>query len=113
MSTPQKSSTGARRTVRKFTVEQRQQIVAESRQAGATVRAVAQRHQIGASLLSLWRQRDAQARQLRRSGFAAVRMSAPALPATGVIEIDLDQRCVRVRGRVDAQMLREALAAAR
>lgn len=113
MSNPQKTSVGARRAARKFTAEQRQQIVAESRQPGMTVRAVAQRHQIGASLLSLWRQREAQVRQFNRSGFAAVRVSAPALSATGVIEIDLDQRCVRVRGRVDAQMLREALAAAR
>lgn len=112
MSNQQKAQIGARRTVRKFTSEQRQQIVAESRQAGATVRAVAQRHQIGASLLSLWRQREAQSRQLNSSGFAAVRVSASA-PATGVIEIDLDQRCVRVRGRVDAQMLREVLAVAR
>lgn len=68
---------------------------------------------IGASLLSLWRQREAQSRQLNRAGFAAVRVSASAPLATGVIEIDLDQRCVRVRGRVDAQMLREVLAAVR
>jgi hypothetical protein len=31
----------------------------------------------------------------------------------GIIEIDLAGGCVRVRGIVDAQMLREALAAAR
>jgi len=113
MSNQKAARIGERRTVRKFTSEQRQQIVAESHEAGATVRAVAQRHQIGASLLSLWRQRDAQARLSRSAGFAAVRVTAPAPSAAGVIEIDLDQRCVRVRGRVDAQMLREVLAAAR
>lgn len=113
MSNQPVAKVGGRRTVRRFTSEQRQQIVAESRQAGTTVRAVARRHQIGASLLSLWRQRDAQARVLKSSGFAAVRVSASASPAPGVIEIDLDQRCVRVHGCVDAQMLREVLAAAR
>ncbi len=43
--------------------------------------------------------------------FAAVRMSAPA--AEGVIEIDLTSGCVRIRGIVDARMLREVLAATR
>ena len=43
--------------------------------------------------------------------FAAVRVS-PA-PTDGVIEIDLAGGCVRVRGIVDAGMLREVLAAAR
>jgi hypothetical protein len=41
----------------------------------------------------------------------AGRVSAPS--ADGIIEIDLANGCVRVRGIVDAQMLREVLAAAR
>jgi hypothetical protein len=35
------------------------------------------------------------------------------MPPDGVIEIDLGTGCVRVRGIVDAQMLREVLAATR
>lgn len=106
MQDQQTTGSGARRTVRKFTAEQRARIVAESREAGATVRGVAQRHGIGPTLLSMWRQQAG-------AGFAAVRVEAPARPAEGVIEIDLDQRTVRVRGVVDGAMLREVLAAAR
>lgn len=113
MSSQHTTRSGARRTARKFTSEQRQQIVAESREPGATVREVAQRHQIGPTLLSMWRKRDTRGRQPGDAGFAAVRVTALTPSATGVIEIDLDQRCVRVRGRVEAQMLREVLAAAR
>jgi hypothetical protein len=43
--------------------------------------------------------------------FASVQLSA--VPADGVIEIDLHAGCVRVRGRVDGTVLREVLAAAR
>ena len=111
----QQTRGSARRTVRKFTPEQRAQIVAESREVGATVRAVAQRHGIGPTLLSMWRQQAAAGAQaaLRRTGFAAVRVAATSTPAEGVIEVDLDQRTVRVRGVVDGAMLREVLAAAR
>ena len=64
------------------------------------------------ALLASWR------RQVERTTkpagkaakFAAVRVTAVA---DGVMEIDLESRCVRVRGIVDAQMLREVLAAAR
>jgi hypothetical protein len=47
----------------------------------------------------------------RSAKFAAVRMTAPS--AESFIQIDLAGGCVRVRGIVDAQMLREVLAAAR
>jgi transposase-like protein len=96
-----------------WTKEQRRQIVAESQVAGASVAEVAQRHGLRLALLSSWR------RQWARNGkggpkaakFAAVRVGMPSVE--GVIEIDLAGGCVRVRGIVDAQMLREVLAAAR
>ena len=47
----------------------------------------------------------------RPTKFAAVRVAATQ--REGVIEIDLTGGCVRVRGIVDAQMLREVLEAAR
>ncbi len=40
-------------------------------------------------------------------------MRVGAAPVEGMIEIDLAGGCVRVRGIVDAEMLREVLAAAR
>jgi len=43
--------------------------------------------------------------------FAEVRVNVA--PAQGSIEIDLNGGCVRVRGIVDAAMLREVLAASR
>ena len=96
-----------------WTPAQKRQAVAESYAAGANAAEVAQRHGVRAALLSSWR------RQVARMGestkkpitFAAVRVNAPA--AEGVIEIDLAGGCLRIRGIVDARMLREVLAAVR
>ena len=101
-----------RRARGKWSSEQREQMVAESRQPGASVNEVARRHGVRAGLLSAWR-RKAASRSARKSavGFAAVQVSASA--SEGVIEIDLLSGCVRVRGIVDGAMLREVLAAAR
>jgi hypothetical protein len=68
------------------------------------------------NLLTAWRRRRAAAmavskRKKTSSKFAAVRVSMVA--ADGSIEIDLSNRIVRVRGIVDAGMLREVLAATR
>jgi transposase len=110
-------NSGLLRTTRRprgrWTAEQREQMVAESRQPGASVNEVAQRHGVRAALLSAWRRRAA-SRLVPKSpgmGFAVVQVSAAA--SEGVIEIDLSSRCVRVRGIVDGAMLREAVAAAR
>jgi transposase-like protein len=96
-----------------WTKDQKRQIVAESQVAGASLPEVAQRHGVRVALVSSWR------RQWARSGkgtpraakFAAVRVAMRSVE--GVIEIDLGGGCVRVRGIVDAQMLREVLAATR
>jgi transposase-like protein len=96
-----------------WTMAQKQQAVAESNLAGANVAEVAKRHGVRPALLSSWR------RQLspkagapkKPAKFAAVRVGAA--PVEGMIEIDLAGGCVRVRGIVDAGMLREVLAAAR
>ena len=95
----------------KWTAQQRRRIVADSRVAGASVQAVAQRHGVRANLLSAWRRQDAASRASKPVKFAAVKVNAA--PADGSIEIDLVGGCVRVRGIVDGRMLREALAAAR
>lgn len=102
-----------RRPRGKWTAEQRAQMVAESRQPGASVSEVAQRHGVRTALLSAWRRKAASSSMSTPTaiGFAAVQLSS--VPIEGVIEIDLCNRCVRVRGIVDGTMLREVLAAAR
>ena len=96
-----------------WTLEQKRQAVAESHAVGANVAEVAQRHGVRPALLSSWRRQVARmAESPRKSAkFAAVRAMAPAVE--GVIEIDLTGKCVRIRGIVDARMLREVLAATR
>lgn len=95
----------------KWTEQERQRIVADSRVAGASVQEVAQRHGVRANLLSAWRRQAEASRARKPVKFAAVKVSAA--PVDGSIEIDLVARCVRVRGIVDGRMLREVLAAAR
>jgi transposase len=100
----------------RWTSEQRQEIVAASRIAGASINEVADRFGIRPNLLTAWRRR--QARELaaskpkrKRARFAAVRLEAVAMD--GTIEINQASGVVRVRGIVDAGMLREVLAAIR
>jgi transposase len=116
------SGGGQRRTVRRFTAEQRAQIVAESEIAGASVREVAQRHGLRPNMLSYWRHREQESsgtraavkRTARPVVLAAVhvRGAGVGVGEAGVIEIDLAGGCIRVRGIVDGAMLREVLAAA-
>jgi transposase-like protein len=103
-----------KRTVRgKWTAQQRREIVAASLVEGASINEVAERFGIRANLLSAWRRRHAAAPKRAKTPvhFAAVRVSGMA--TDGTIEIDLSNRLIRVRGIVDAGMLREVLAAAR
>ena len=96
-----------------WTMAQKRQAVAESHAVGANVAEVAQRHGVRPALLSSWRRQVARMAESAKkpAKFAAVKMNAPV--ADGVIEIDLTGGCVRIRGIVDARMLREVLAAAR
>lgn len=95
-----------------WTMEQKRKIMAEADMPGADVAAVAQRHGVRTALLATWRRESLRAGKspAKVTKFAAVRVSTPT---AGVIEIDLDNRCVRVRGLVDGRMLREVLAATR
>jgi transposase-like protein len=96
-----------------WTLAQKRQAVAESHAVGANVAEVAQRHGVRPALLSSWRRQVARMAQAPKkpAKFAAVRVMAAAVE--GVIEIDLAGGCVRIRGMVDARMLREVLAAVR
>ena len=95
-----------------WSMQQKLRMVAEAQAPGADRAAIAQRHGVRLALLSSWRRRLSGATKLsaKPARFAAVRIGAAA---DGVIEIDLVNRCIRVRGIVDAQMLREVLAATR
>ena len=96
-----------------WTMSQKQQAVTESNVTGANVVDVAKQHGVRPALLSAWRrQLSAKAASSKKPAkFAAVRVGAA--PVEGTIEIDLVGGVVRVRGIVDAGMLREVLAAAR
>lgn len=93
-------------------MEQKRKIIVEADLTGADVAAVAQRHGVRTALLASWRRQRSLAGKspAKVAKFAAVRLSAPS---AGMIEIDLDNRCVRVHGLVDGRMLREVLAATR
>jgi transposase-like protein len=98
---------------RSWTPAQKREIVAQSQVAGASLSLIARRHGIRTALIASWRRqlsRNAK-RDVRVPKFAAVRMSA--MPSDGVIEVDLQGGCVRIRGIVDGAMLREVLAATR
>jgi transposase-like protein len=100
----------------RWTAEQRQEIVAASFVAAASINEVAQRYGIRPNLLTAWRRRQvreiaASKPKSKRTRFAAVRIKAVAMD--GTIEIDQASGLVRVRGIVDAGMLREVLAAIR
>jgi transposase len=100
----------------RWTTAQRREIVAASYIAGASINEVAERFGIRPNLLTAWRRRSAREGaalkpKRKRARFAAVRLKAAAID--GTIEIDQADGLVRVRGIVDAGMLREVLAAIR
>ena len=102
---------GEKRPLRgSWTVEQKRQIVAESNIAGADLAEVAQRHGVRVALVSSWRRYFL---RTTPSSTKSGKFVSVTVPAEGVIEIDLVDGCVRVRGIVDVQMLREVLAATR
>jgi transposase-like protein len=100
----------------RWTTAQRQEIVDASYMAGASINEVAERFGIRPNLLTAWRRRAARAiadsrPKRKRARFRAVRIQAAATDR--LIEIDQASGLVRVRGTVDAGMLREVLAAIR
>ena len=119
---------GARERRRRWSVEEKLRLVAECEEAGATLRAVAARHDIYPTLLGTWR------RQVRRGQLvgsqppslvpvriADSRISAPSTPTrlaeaatSTTIEITLaDGCCVRVGNDVTLAMLRRVMTALR
>jgi transposase len=109
---------------RRWGVEEKLRIVAETHEPGATVGAVAARHDVYPSLLRSWRRqvRDGHLAAAQAQPFLPVRLTdppSPALPAnnsaaTDTIEIVLpDGSRVRVGSGVNLAALRRVVAALR
>src|ERR1700691_3176452 len=81
----------------KWTEQQKRRIVADSREAGASIQEVAHRHGVRPNLLSSWRRQAGKPMVAVKARFAAVRVSAAIPTREGSIEIDFNGGCVRVR----------------
>ncbi|SPP92733.1 IS66-like element accessory protein TnpA [Bradyrhizobium vignae] len=112
------TGTGRRR---RWSTDAKAAIVAESFAPGASVSAVARRHDISPSLLFLWRRQATQAQVAERGdrgmlpGFvpAAIIGCGSKLPSgeQAAIEIEVGAVRIRVRGTIDRRALCEVLAA--
>ena len=113
---------------RRWGVEEKLRIVAETHEPGATVGAVAARHDIYPSLLRTWRRqvRDGHLAGAQALHFVPVRLTDPPSPASATaspvnhhpasdtIEIVLpDGSCVRVGSGVNLPALRRVVTALR
>ena len=106
---------------RRWPLEQKRAIVAESQIPGASLAGIARKHGIGTGLLYSWRRRFLSDLPAMSLGFARVELpegSAPLLPAPiipgagspGLIEIALPGGAsVRVDAKVDERALRRVL----
>jgi len=112
------TGTGRRR---RWSSDAKAAIVAESFAPGASVSAVARRHDISPSLLFLWRRQTTRAKVAKREagdvphGFVPVAFAdcRGQLPSEdqALIEIEVGAVRIRVRGTVDRRALCEVLAA--
>ena len=112
------TGTGRRR---RWDAETKDRLVAESFEPGCSVSELARRHDISPSLLFLWRRQAAKNAESKvRGGPAFVPMvvsgDAPAAPVVTeacVVEVELGDVRIRIRGPVDRSVLREVFLAAR
>ena len=103
----------ARKRNKRWPEVMKRQIVAETRQPGASVSVVARRHDVNANQVFKWRKQYEDAVKLTgEAGLVAVRLRPPAAMAAevGTIEIELRSGArVRVNGAVDGTALRQVL----
>jgi len=112
------TGTGRRR---RWDAETKSRLVAESFEPGCSVSELARRHDLSPSLLFLWRRQAAKnAKSKVRGGPAFVPMvvagDAPAAPVVTeacVVEVELGDVRIRIKGPVDRSVLREVFLAAR
>ena len=103
---------------RLWSVDQKRQIVAESFEHGANIRAVARRHGVSSSLLHCWRKKAraaaCQQAQLDIPAFVPVSVKDTAPRSTErVIEVEIGGALVRVPGGIDVETLTLVLCALR
>ena len=112
------TGTGRRR---RWDAETKSGLVAESFEPGCNVSELARRHDLSPSLLFLWRRQAAKNAESKvRGGPAFVPMvvagDAPAAPVVTeacVVEVELGDVRIRIKGPVDRSVLREVFLAAR
>jgi transposase len=112
------TGTGRRR---RWDAETKGRLVAESFEPGCSVSEVARRHDISPSLLFLWRRQAAKNAESKvRGGPAFVPMVvagdapvAPVVTEACVVEVELGDVRIRIKGPVDRSVLREVFLAAR
>ncbi len=99
---------------RRWSPQEKSEILAESFAPGANVSEVARRRDVSLGLLHQWRRaaRGGEARS-DQSFVPVVRAEAPASSPAASIEVVLGAAVVRVRGRVDRAALEIVIAAAR
>lgn len=111
------TGTGRRR---RWSADAKSAIVAESLAPGASVSAVARRHDISPSLLFLWRRQAVPAEAAARAeggvpaAFVPVAITGGKLPSSrdwAPIEIEIGAVRIRITGAVDRRALREVLVA--
>ena len=115
---------------RKYSLAEKRSMVEQTRQPGASVPEVAQRHGVNAKLLSVWRRLERQGlllegRRAKTAALLPVKVSTPTLLptehavaplpvkiATATIEVDFGSgRRLRVLGPVEPIVIRELVAA--
>jgi len=112
------TGTGRRR---RWDAETKGRLVAESFEPGCSVSELARRHDLSPSLLFLWRRQAAKNAESKvRGGPTFVPMvvagDAPAAPVVTeacVVEVELGDVRIRIKGPVDRSVLREVFLAAR
>lgn len=115
------TGTGRRR---RWDAETKARLVAESFEPGRSVSEVARCHDISPSLLFLWRRQTAEATKDAQSNVRGapafvpmvVSGDAPAAPVVNeacVVEVELGDVRIRIKGPVDRSVLREVFLAAR
>jgi transposase len=106
---------------RRWSVEEKQAIVAESLEPSVSIAGIARKHGIGTGQLYGWRHQFLTIRPGMAASFARVdllseprRLAGPAKPLSGLIEIVLPGGAtVRVDAQVDEHALRRVLAVLR
>ena len=128
--------TGERRR-RRWTAEEKAQIVAESFEEGANISEVARRHSVSRGLLTVWRHKCMTAASIEAPHFVPVRVdagsgpgvvdpdhlppspsallerTAPTAAVRGVIEVELNGAHIRIEPGADSVMLSTVLCALR